>query len=100
MTRAAEELAALAGRPVRELTAEVDVVPDADVVLGTEAVLHRVRSADAVVFLDIDQELLAPRYRAGEESLALLARAYLDSWVAAAREAPSSSRRGSRRTRP
>ena len=29
----------------------------------------------AVAFLDFDQELLAPRYRAAEEALALLARA-------------------------
>jgi primosomal protein N' (replication factor Y) len=44
-------------------------------VVGTEAVLHRVARADVVAFLDFDQELLAPRYRAGEEALALLARA-------------------------
>lgn len=43
--------------------------------IGTEAVLHRVPAADAVVFLDFDQELSAPRYRAGEESFALLVRA-------------------------
>ena len=43
--------------------------------IGTEAVLHRVRSADAVAFLDFDQELMAPRYRAAEEAFALLVRA-------------------------
>ena len=43
--------------------------------IGTEAVLHRVQSADAVVFVDFDQELTAPRYRAGEEAFALLVRA-------------------------
>ena len=43
--------------------------------IGTEAVLHRVASADAVAFVDFDQELTAPRYRAGEEALALLVRA-------------------------
>ena len=32
-------------------------------------------SADVVAFLDLDQELLAPRYRAAEQALALLARA-------------------------
>ena len=42
-------------------------------VVGTEAVLHRVASADAVAFLDFDQELTAPRYRAPEQALALLA---------------------------
>ena len=34
--------------------------------VGTEAALHRVHEADTVVFLDIDQELAAPRYRASE----------------------------------
>ena len=43
--------------------------------VGTEAALHRVTEADAVAFLDFDQELLAPRYRAAEEAFALLARA-------------------------
>ena len=43
--------------------------------IGTEAVLHRVPSADAVAFLDFDQELTAPRYRAAEEAFALLVRA-------------------------
>lgn len=45
------------------------------VVVGTEALLHRVPHADAVAFLDFDAELLAPRMRASEEALALLARA-------------------------
>ena len=42
--------------------------------IGTEAVLWRLQSAAAVVFLDFDQELLAPRQRASEQALALLAR--------------------------
>ena len=36
--------------------------------------LHRVPRADVVAFLDIDVELLAPRYRAAEQALALLVR--------------------------
>jgi primosomal protein N' (replication factor Y) len=36
-------------------------------------VLHRVAAADAVAFLDFDQELTAARYRAPEQALALLA---------------------------
>ena len=44
------------------------------IVVGTEAVLWRLESAAAVVFLDFDQELLAPRQRASEQALALLAR--------------------------
>ena len=43
------------------------------VLMGTEAVLHRVRRAAAVVFLDIDLHLLAPRFSATDETLALLA---------------------------
>jgi primosomal protein N' (replication factor Y) len=47
----------------------------AGVYVGTEAVLHRVPRADVVAFLDIDVELLAPRYRAAEQAMALLVRA-------------------------
>jgi primosomal protein N' (replication factor Y) len=49
-----------------------------DVLIGTEAVLHRddVRAArpGLVTFLDFDQELLAPRMRAAEQALRLLVR--------------------------
>jgi primosomal protein N' (replication factor Y) len=38
-------------------------------------VLHRVRHADVVAFLDFDAELLAPRYRAAVQARALLVRA-------------------------
>lgn len=48
---------------------------DTSLYVGTEAVLHRLHSADVVAFLDFDQELMAPRYRAAEEALALLVRA-------------------------
>jgi primosomal protein N' (replication factor Y) len=75
VTRAAEELAALVGEPVDEVTADGDDPPSTRVVIGTEAVLHRVHAADVVVFLDLDQELLAPRQRATEQAFALLARA-------------------------
>ena len=75
VARAREELAALAGEPVGELTAETGAVPGERIVIGTEAVLWRLESAGAVVFLDFDQELLAPRQRAAEQALALLARA-------------------------
>jgi primosomal protein N' (replication factor Y) len=43
--------------------------------VGTEAALHRVTSADVVAFLDVDRELLAPRYRATEQVMALMVRA-------------------------
>lgn len=75
VTRAREELEALVGEPVDEITGAADDPPASRVVIGTEAVLHRVDRADVVVFLDLDQELLAPRQRAAEQALALLARA-------------------------
>lgn len=76
--RVREELQALVREPVAELTAEAPVGPrgsGARVVVGTEAALHQLDAADVVAFLDFDQELLAPRYRAAEEALALLVRA-------------------------
>lgn len=75
VTRVREELEALAGTPVAEVTGDVAEAPDTRVLVGTEALLHRLDSVDTVAFLDMDQELLAPRYRAAEQALALLARA-------------------------
>jgi primosomal protein N' (replication factor Y) len=77
VTRATEELSALSGVAATEITStsEPTAARGARLVVGTEAALHRVGGADAVAFLDIDQHLLAPRFSAGEESLALLARA-------------------------
>ena len=84
VARAREQLEALAGRPVGEVTAVTagkDDLPGTDILVGTEAVLYREGelrrrgAVGAVAFLDFDQELLAPRYRAAEEALALLARA-------------------------
>lgn len=79
VSRAREELEALAGEPVAEVTGSTTLddpeVAAARVLIGTEALLHRVARADAVAFLDFDQELLAPRYRAAEQAIALLARA-------------------------
>jgi primosomal protein N' (replication factor Y) len=75
VTRAAEELEHLVRRPVAEVTADGISRQRAPIVVGTEAVLHRVHEADVVAFLDLDQELLAPRYRAAEQAMALLARA-------------------------
>ena len=48
---------------------------DVRLLVGTEAVLHRARDLDDVVLLDIDAELLAPRYRAAEAAMALVAKA-------------------------
>jgi primosomal protein N' (replication factor Y) len=78
--RLRDDLAALLPRArvhVVEGGAATDV--DADVIVGTEAALHRA-GADGdppglVAFLDFDQELLAPRFRAAEQALWLLVRA-------------------------
>ena len=75
VARVREELEALVGVPVVSITAETGEFPPATVFVGTEAVLRRVPIAGAVIFLDLDAELLAPRYHAGEQALALLARA-------------------------
>jgi primosomal protein N' (replication factor Y) len=81
VSRAREDLEALTGLRVAEVAgaraagarAAGEALPDAPVLVGTEAVLHRAGSASVVVFLDFDNELLAPRYRAGEQALSLLA---------------------------
>ena len=78
VARVREDLAALTGLEVAEVGrassgARLRALPDAPVLIGTEAVLHRAGSASMVVFPDFDHELLAPRYRAGEQALALLA---------------------------
>lgn len=75
ISKAREELETLAGRPVGEVSSSADELPDAPVVVGTEAVLHRIGRADVVGFIDFDQELLASRYQAPEDALILLARA-------------------------
>ena len=78
--RLRDDLAALLPR-ARVSVAERGVDPDddADIVVGTEAALHGVPHQDQpvglVAFLDFDQELLAPRYRADEQALWLLVRA-------------------------
>jgi primosomal protein N' (replication factor Y) len=76
VSRVREELEALAQRPVVEVTGSLELGDRrADVYVGTEAVLHQVHDALVVIFLDFDQELLAPRARAAEQAMALLARA-------------------------
>src|SRR5205085_1322756 len=69
VTRVREELAALfPGLRVLDVDAATGEIGDADILIGTEAVLHRPeirrRRPALVAFLDFDQELLAPRYRA------------------------------------
>ena len=64
-------LAVVAGKNKDELFDDTA----ADVFIGTEAVLHRCRRIDVVAFLDFDSELLAPRYQASEQAMALVAKA-------------------------
>ena len=76
VARLVEELGAAAARHAVLVTGASTERPEqASVYVGTEAVLHRVERADTVAFLDFDRELLAPRYRAGEQAMALLVRA-------------------------
>ncbi|MDQ1504261.1 MAG: hypothetical protein QOD57_1988, partial [Actinomycetota bacterium] len=81
VTRVREELAALLpGVGVAMVDAATGELPGEPVLIGTEAVLHRVAphpagSTAVVVFLDLDAELLAPRFRAGEQALWLIVRA-------------------------
>lgn len=75
ISRLAEDLAVLARREVVEVSADsapADLDSDG-LFIGTEAILHRLEGARAVVFLDFDQELAMPRYRAAEDAFALLA---------------------------
>ena len=80
INRLREELAAAANRKVSEVvevsgSIKPNVNFDASAMLfvGTEAVLHRVDQADTVVLLDVDAELFAPRYRATEITLSMIA---------------------------
>jgi primosomal protein N' (replication factor Y) len=79
VARVRDELQALLGEPVAEVSGpRSEVAGDARVFVGTEALLHQLpagSSIGVVAFLDLDQELLASRYRAAEQALALLARA-------------------------
>ena len=76
VSRLREELEAAANRPAALVTGGGwEGSPDAGVIVGTEAALHRVDRADTVAFLDFDRELLSPRYRSGEQAMALLVRA-------------------------
>lgn len=77
VTRLREELEKAANRPVAKIESGDIVVDEAshDVYIGTSATLHQIHRADVVVFLDFDRELLAPRFQAHEQAMALLIRA-------------------------
>ena len=76
VSRLREELEGAAARHVVEITgADTEPPGAAGVYVGTEAALYRVPSADVVAFLEFDSEMLAPRFRAAEQALALIIRA-------------------------
>ncbi|MEI8000212.1 MAG: hypothetical protein WCI50_02580 [Actinomycetes bacterium] len=76
-----DDVAALVPRAdVAEVDLDTEGLPSASVLVGTEAVLHRVPRGGRtpvrlVAFLAFDEELLAPRYRASEQAAWLLVRA-------------------------
>ena len=76
-SRVREELEALAGEPVVEVTGATDdaAPPPRGCTSAPRPCCTGSTEADAVAFLDFDQELLAPRYRAASRRFALLARA-------------------------
>lgn len=79
VTKAREQLETLLREPVEEISGSAAVAGRREgrsrVIVGTEAALQRVVRADLVAFLEFDQELAAPRYRASEQAMTLLARA-------------------------
>ncbi len=76
VSRLREELEGAAARRVVEITgADTEAPAVAGVYVGTEAALYRVPTADVVAFLEFDSEMLAPRFRAAEQALALIIRA-------------------------
>jgi primosomal protein N' (replication factor Y) len=76
VSRLRDDLEALAQRPAAEVTAETAALPGAAILVGTEAVLHRLipTQVASVALLDFDASLLAPHHRAAEEAMALLVR--------------------------
>jgi primosomal protein N' (replication factor Y) len=76
VSRAREELSALLGEPVGEVTASDSSNANARVVIGTEALLRASPGRNArwtsVAFLDFDQHLTALRQQAESEAIGLL----------------------------
>lgn len=76
VSRAREELSALLGEPVGEVTASDTSDGNARVVIGTEALLRATPARNArwssVAFLDFDQHLTALRQQAESEAMGLL----------------------------
>jgi primosomal protein N' (replication factor Y) len=78
VARVRQELEGVLGTAVGEVagsSGRAGELPDEAVLVGTQAVLYRVRTAGAVAFVDFDLHLMAPRLGADEEAIGLLARA-------------------------
>lgn len=76
ITKVAGELSALLGEEVTEVTGDdVFEINGKQILVGTEAVLNRVSRASVVIFLDIDQDILRPKYLAAEKAFAQMAAA-------------------------
>ena len=73
--KAAEDLSRLLREPVGELTAKDQSGLHSRVVLGTTTALHQLSKCELVAFLEFDQLLLAPNFRAEERALVSLAQA-------------------------
>ena len=73
----AEELSGLLGVPTAEVTATTSPAELVGVraVVGTEAIIHRIRRSRLVAFLDLDSQLLASRPGAELSTLAMIGRA-------------------------
>ena len=77
ISRLREELALAAGRKIDDVVevsgqSKESIDLSKMLYIGTESLLHRLKDVDTVVFLDVDQELSAPRYRASEIAATLL----------------------------
>ncbi len=76
VTTLARDVGNLLHQEVTEVTATfVEGTPTHRVVVGTEAVFARLRRAGVVIFVDVDQYLLAPRERARRDAVYAVAKA-------------------------
>lgn len=81
VNRAKEQLEALVGVSVGEITSQDDLqgkelkqlISSHQVFIGTQAIFTKFSIADMIVFVDFDQLVLSPRYRSNEEAMAMLA---------------------------